>query len=238
MLDVAGSGYPGDVGRREAVRVAGRFCGGVLYVAGPEKPVLALRAGGKKLWGPFPYFDAAFLGGSETFRDGREAAVGGRRSVYGTAELRVPIAKFPFILPLDVGALGFMDMGRVYVNGHSPGGWQKAAGGGFWVGFLDPGKSVNVLFTNRGVTSSLRVSASRCKALALILAIAGCSREEKTDAGEAQFPRSGRIGPAGCPGDARGRRHCGVRQRAETREPPRSSRENLADDSARNVQRW
>ena len=28
----------------------------------PKKPVLALRAGGKKLWGPFPYFDAAFLG--------------------------------------------------------------------------------------------------------------------------------------------------------------------------------
>ena len=40
-------------------------------------------------------------------------------------------------------------MGRVYVNGQSPGGWQKAAGAGFWVGFLDPAKSVNVLFTNR-----------------------------------------------------------------------------------------
>ena len=42
-----------------------------------------------------------------------------------------------------------MDAARVYVNGDSPGGWHTAAGGGFWVGFLDPGKSFNVLLTNR-----------------------------------------------------------------------------------------
>ncbi|HEY8850662.1 MAG TPA: hypothetical protein VIM36_00660, partial [Gemmatimonadaceae bacterium] len=106
-------------------------------------------AGGKKLWGPAPYFDAAFLGGSETFRTEEKQRYAGDASMYGSAELRVPIAKFPFILPLDVGALGFADAGRVYVNGQSPGGWHSAAGGGFWFGYLNPAINFNVLFTNR-----------------------------------------------------------------------------------------
>jgi hypothetical protein len=123
----------------------------------PKKPVLGFRAGGKKLWGSFPYFDAAFLGGSETLRTEERQRYAGDASLYGSTELRVPIARFPFILPLDVGAIGFMDAGKVYMNGDSPGGFHTAMGGGFWVGFLDPGKSVNVLFTNNKdhrVTSS------------------------------------------------------------------------------------
>jgi hypothetical protein len=149
VLDVAGTGYPGMWDLVKPYESLDAFAEAFFTLPAPKKPVLALRAGGKKLWGPFPYFDAAFLGGSETFRTEEKQRYAGDASVYGTSELRVPIAKFPFIVPLDVGALGFVDMGRVYVNGQSPGGWQKAAGAGFWVGFLDPGKSVNVLFTNR-----------------------------------------------------------------------------------------
>ena len=104
----------------------------------PKKPVLAFRGGGKKLWGNFPYFDAAFLGGSESFRTEEKQRYAGDASVYGTAELRVPIAKFPFILPLDVGALAFTDVGRVYLNGNSPGGWHNAAGAGLVVWIPQP----------------------------------------------------------------------------------------------------
>jgi hypothetical protein len=68
--------------------------------------------------------------------------------VYGSAELRVPVAQFPLVLPLDVGLLGFTDAGRVYVDGESPGGWHTARGGGFWVGVIHPG-TVTVLFTNQ-----------------------------------------------------------------------------------------
>ena len=100
------------------------------------------------MWGEFPYFDAAFIGGSETIRTEERQRYAGDASVYGTSELRIPVAKFPLIVPLDVGILGFADAARVYLNGESPGGWHSVAGGGFWVGFLDPGKSVNVLFTN------------------------------------------------------------------------------------------
>ena len=69
--------------------------------------------------------------------------------MFGSAELRVPLFRFPFIVPTDVGALGFTDAGRVYVDGESPGGWHTAAGGGFWVGAVKAATNVNVLFTNR-----------------------------------------------------------------------------------------
>ena len=158
VLDVAGSGYPGMWDVAKPYESVDAWAAAFFTLPMPKKPVLAFRAGGKKLWGNFPYFDAAFLGGSETFRTEERQRYAGDASLYGTTELRVPIAKFPFILPLDVGALGFMDAGRVYLNGQSPGGWHSAAGAGFWVGYLNPGTNVNVLFTNRSqhrVTTSV-----------------------------------------------------------------------------------
>jgi hypothetical protein len=149
IVDVAGTGYPGMWDAATPYQSLDGWAGAFFTLPVPKKPVLAFRAGGKKLWGPFPYFDAAFLGGSETFRTEERQRYAGDASEYGSTELRVPIAKFPFILPLDVGAIGFADAGRVYLNGDSPGGWHTAAGGGFWVGYLNPGTSFNVLFTNR-----------------------------------------------------------------------------------------
>ena len=148
VVDFAGSGYPAMWDANKAYESLDGSIAAFFTLPVPKKPVLALRGGGKKLWGPFPYFDAAFLGGSETFRTEEKQRYAGDASAYGTAELRVPIAKFPFILPLDVGALGFYDAGRVYLNGQSPGGWHTAGGGGLWIGYLNPGTNFNILYTN------------------------------------------------------------------------------------------
>jgi hypothetical protein len=148
LLNVTGSGYPAIWDVTKAYESVDGWAAAFFTLPVPKLPVLAFRAGGKKLWGNFPYFDAAFLGGSESFRTRERQRFAGDASVYGSTELRVPIAKFPFILPLDVGALGFTDVGRVYVNGNSPGGWHSVAGAGFWVGFLNPGTNVNILLTN------------------------------------------------------------------------------------------
>jgi hypothetical protein len=113
------------------------------------KPVIALRGGGKKLYGSFPYFDAAFIGGGNSFRTEHRQRYAGDASLFGSAELRVPIIRFPTLVPTDVGVLGFTDAARVYVDGESPGGWHTAAGGGFWVGAVNAATNVNVLFTNR-----------------------------------------------------------------------------------------
>jgi hypothetical protein len=149
VFDFAASGYPGIWDARSAYESVSGSLATYLTVPISKRPVIALRGGGKKLFGDFPYFDAAFLGGSKDLRAVHRQQLAGDASVFGNADLRYPIAKFPFILPLDVGAIAFADAGRVYVDGDSPGGWHSAFGGGFWVGFINPGTNLNVLVSNR-----------------------------------------------------------------------------------------
>ncbi len=148
VFDLTGSGYPGVWDVTTPYESVDAVATAFFPLPLSNKPVLGFRAGGKKLWGRFPYFDAAFIGGSETLRTEERQRYAGDASLYGSTELRVPIAKFPFILPLDVGALAFADIARVYVNGNSPGGWHSAEGAGLWIGYLNPGTSVNILYTN------------------------------------------------------------------------------------------
>jgi len=158
ILDFTVTGYPAAWDVKSAYESIDGFAAAFLTIPMAKKPVIALRAGGKKLFGDFPYFDAAFLGGSQSLRAEERQRFAGDASVYGNAELRVPVAQFPFILPLDVGLIGFSDVGRVYVNGDSPGGWHSTSGAGLWVGLLNPGTNFNILFTNnkeRRVTTSI-----------------------------------------------------------------------------------
>ena len=43
----------------------------------------------------------------------------------------------PILVPIDVGLLGLADVGRVYFQGTSPGGWHSGLGGGVWFAFVD-----------------------------------------------------------------------------------------------------
>ena len=149
VIDLSGSGYPGFMDATKAYQSVEGAVTAYINIPVATRPVVALRAGGKKLSGDFPYFDAAFLGGGSTLRTEYRQRYAGDASLFGSAELRVPVAKFPLLLPLDVGLLGFTEAGRVYLDGESPGGWHAASGAGFWIGFVDPGTSVNVLVTNK-----------------------------------------------------------------------------------------
>jgi hypothetical protein len=149
VMDVAGAAFPGILDATTAYQSLEGSATTFFTLGFPNRPVLALRAGGKKLFGDFPYFDAAYLGGESSFRLDHHQRYAGDASLYGSSELRVPVVKFPFILPLDIGLLGFADLGRVYVDGESPGGWHDAQGAGFWIAAVNPSVNVNVLFTNR-----------------------------------------------------------------------------------------
>jgi len=147
-LDLTGSVYPGMWDARETYEAIEAVAAAYLTVPALTRPVVAVRAGGKKLIGDFPYFDAAFIGGSGSLRTEHRQRYAGDASLYGTTELRVPLVKFPLILPWDVGALGFVDAARVYVDGESPGGWHIGSGAGFWIGIISPEISLSVLYTN------------------------------------------------------------------------------------------
>jgi hypothetical protein len=114
----------------------------------PAHPILALRGGGEQVFGDFPFHEAAFIGGNSSVRTLDPQRYAGDASLAGTAELRLPLANFPFVLPLDVGVFGFVDAGRVYLDGDSPDGWHTAAGGGFWIGILDPSTAISITLTN------------------------------------------------------------------------------------------
>jgi hypothetical protein len=98
-----------------------------------RNPTLALRAYGKKVWGDFPFAEAAYLGGRTSVRGLREQRFAGDAAVLGSAELRVFVARLLFIVPTDVGFFGLTDAGRVFHDGESSNEWHAAYGGGIWL---------------------------------------------------------------------------------------------------------
>ncbi|HWA16329.1 MAG TPA: hypothetical protein VG817_07845 [Gemmatimonadales bacterium] len=130
-----------------------------LTPGGSFRPTLALRAGGRKVWGTFPYFESAFIGGPETVRLGRENRFAGDAAVYGGSELRIPLARLTFIVPSDFGILGLADIGRVFLDGESSDEWHGAVGGGMWLGFLSRTNAISVVIAKSEERSKLYVQA-------------------------------------------------------------------------------
>jgi hypothetical protein len=116
----------------------------------PTHPFFALRAGGKRVFGDAPFQDAAFIGGNTTIRTLYPQSYAGDASLYATAELRIPVAKFTVLLPLNTGLLATEDVGRVSFKGASPGGWHTAFGAGFWIGFHELTADVRVMKSEDG----------------------------------------------------------------------------------------
>ncbi|HEX6790797.1 MAG TPA: BamA/TamA family outer membrane protein [Candidatus Krumholzibacteria bacterium] len=107
-------------------------------------PVLALRAGGKQVWGPYPYHEAAYIGGARTLRGFPQQRYAGDASVYTSAELRVPVTHIYLLVPGMLGVFGLVDTGRVFFEGESSSKWHTAAGGGIWASFADPSKTMSL----------------------------------------------------------------------------------------------
>jgi outer membrane protein assembly factor BamA len=152
LVEFEASAYPGIWDAEKPFeQISGLASTYLTLPIGGNRPVLALRGGGKKVFGEFPYYEAAFFGGRTSLRTMHNQQFAGDAAVYGTAELRVPVTRFGFFLPWNLGLLGFTDVGRVYVKGDSPGGWHSAAGGGLWLGILKPSTGVTLVMTNRSV---------------------------------------------------------------------------------------
>ena len=111
---------------------------------GGGNPTLAVRAGGKKLWGEFPYYEAAFLGGAETLRGLQEERFAGDAAIYGSVELRAFLARLTFILPIDMGVFVLGDIGRVYLGGEASSEWHRGRGAGIWLAPLNRSTTVRI----------------------------------------------------------------------------------------------
>ena len=107
------------------------------------RPTLALRLGGKQVFGNYPFHEAAFIGGGglsgsdATVRGFRSQRFAGDSCLYGNAELRLRLSEIFLFVPGEIGIFGLTDIGRVYLEGETSDKWHSAVGGGLWFSFLD-----------------------------------------------------------------------------------------------------
>jgi hypothetical protein len=81
--------------------------------------------------------NAAFIGGGATVRSLRYNRYAGDASVYGGAEFRLRLARISKLLASDLGVMGLVDVGRVFLDGESSHTWYPGYGGGIWMAFLN-----------------------------------------------------------------------------------------------------
>jgi hypothetical protein len=103
---------------------------------------LALRAGGKSVFGTYPFYEAAFLGGSPSLRGLRLQRYAGDSMLHGGADLYLPLTKAFLLVPGEIGVFGLADAGRVYLDGEESDRWHSGFGGGLY--FVSPNRNNRV----------------------------------------------------------------------------------------------
>lgn len=106
---------------------------------------LALRAGGGRVLGNFPFYKALFLGGIENLRGYSRERFSGNASLFTQAELRIFLANLNIIIPGKFGIHFFGETGRVYTENDNSKKWHPSYGGGLWMSFLS--RQVNLSFS-------------------------------------------------------------------------------------------
>ncbi|RJP63248.1 MAG: hypothetical protein C4539_16880 [Ignavibacteriales bacterium] len=99
--------------------------------------VLALRARGEKLFGDYPFYEAAFLGGTETLRGFDRQRFAGEASLLGNAELRFYVTKINIVVPTAIGLTAFTESGRVFIKGEHSEKWHTSVGAGVWASIIN-----------------------------------------------------------------------------------------------------
>jgi hypothetical protein len=118
------------------------------YLSAGQWLTVAARGGAQKIFGTYPYFDAASLGGGglvtgvldapdATLRGFRAERFSGDSSLYGNADLRLRLGRVTIFVPAHFGVFGLFDVGRVWYASEQSDSWHKSYGGGIWLSFLD-----------------------------------------------------------------------------------------------------
>lgn len=97
----------------------------------PNRLFFSMKAGGKQAWGEYPFFEAAYLGRRTTLGFGWNRFAGDAL-LYGGAEADFVFKKMRRLVPGDVGMSGFLDVGRVYLDGEDSSKWHPSGGVGLF----------------------------------------------------------------------------------------------------------
>jgi hypothetical protein len=115
-----------------------------LSTRGADPATLALRAGGRSVFGDYPFHEAAFVGGASTVRGLFSQRFAGDAAVWGNAELRLPLSSFYILLPGRMGVFLLADAGRVFLDGERSSRWHTGLGGGLWFAFLERANTITI----------------------------------------------------------------------------------------------
>ena len=107
------------------------FDGYVTGHVGNTHVQFATRVGGQRLFGTYPWFDAAVIGGAND-RGFHSHRFAGDASLYGNAELRTYFGPpvFTSVFPVRLGLVAFVDTGRVWLRTEHTNTWHPSEGGG------------------------------------------------------------------------------------------------------------
>ncbi|MDO8548635.1 MAG: hypothetical protein Q7S39_00595, partial [Ignavibacteria bacterium] len=106
---------------------------------------------GEKLFGTYPFFKAAFLGGGNNLRGYNRERFSGDASLFSQAELRFYLTDIKLIINGRFGFFGFAETGRVFVEHDPPRRtekWHPSYGGGFWISYLNRTVNLNIAAAN------------------------------------------------------------------------------------------
>jgi hypothetical protein len=104
----------------------------------PLRPALAVRAGAQRNFGPYPFHEAAAIGGLDSVRGLPRQRYIGDAALAGSVELRLLLRERDDSLVTRFGVFGLADAGRVSLDGDSSGRWHTALGGGLWFSVVEP----------------------------------------------------------------------------------------------------
>jgi hemolysin activation/secretion protein len=107
---------------------------------------LAMRAGGALATGDVPVQYAPTVGGWRTLRGYSWNRYAGDAAVDGGTELHVPVGTAKLFMRWNVGVFGLADVGRVWFDGRSDGGWHTGVGGGLSLMAFD--KSISLAYAH------------------------------------------------------------------------------------------
>ena len=95
--------------------------------------VIANRLGGGFTLGKPTFYQSLFLGGHENLLGFRQYRFAGERMLYNNFEIRLKIANISsYILPGQLGIMGFYDVGKVWAKGYNSDIWHQGLGSGVY----------------------------------------------------------------------------------------------------------
>lgn len=98
---------------------------------------LALRVGGSKVFGKYPFYAGATIGGKDNLRGYNNKRFSGDAAVFGQAELRFFISQINILFKSKIGLNLFGETGRVFTENDVSDRWHPSFGVGLWAAYLN-----------------------------------------------------------------------------------------------------